>query len=272
MIRVIHVSDLHFHTKSDDNKKIEALLVAIKDKYFKGEPAGTYLMVTGDIVDDGEVDQYRNAIDALKQFPEKSLLLTPGNHDYGALGNFYDDDCAEYFDDTFLKSLKISHDYKGKKPKVDMLSDDSSKKLLAIGLNSALQTKTWLDFAKGNIGDDQLGELEQILADPKNRDIPKMVYHHHRPLLSSCVSDEFMKMNDGYELMAICHNRVDVIAFGHTGGSEKGNEHSNAHLMNVQKCEYGVRYLSNANSCVDGKRCNVVEIENGFVHVKSVKL
>jgi 3',5'-cyclic AMP phosphodiesterase CpdA len=46
-----------------------------------------YLIVTGDISDDGHEQQFSNAFEALKASKGR-IFLCPGNHDIGAAGNF----------------------------------------------------------------------------------------------------------------------------------------------------------------------------------------
>ncbi len=47
-MKLIHISDLHFHRRKNDNKEAMAMLDFIKQNY-----PDHYLIVTGDIADDG---------------------------------------------------------------------------------------------------------------------------------------------------------------------------------------------------------------------------
>jgi 3',5'-cyclic AMP phosphodiesterase CpdA len=53
-MKFIHISDLHFHRRKKDNKDAVKLLKLIEQQY----PAH-YLVVTGDITDDGDAEQFR---------------------------------------------------------------------------------------------------------------------------------------------------------------------------------------------------------------------
>ena len=80
-MKILHLSDLHFHRDNKDNTKIIKTLKTVKTKYPKH-----YIVVTGDIVDDGHEIQYDNAYENLKDFMNR-IFIAPGNHDFGA--SFY---------------------------------------------------------------------------------------------------------------------------------------------------------------------------------------
>ena len=83
-MKFIHISDLHFHRSKKDNKGAVKLLKLIEQRY----PAH-YLIVTGDITDDGDAEQYDRAAEALSAFAGR-MFICPGNHDFGAAGFIYD--------------------------------------------------------------------------------------------------------------------------------------------------------------------------------------
>ena len=62
-MKILHLSDLHFHRDNKDNAKIIKTLKNVKEKYPEH-----YIVVTGDIVDDGHELQYENAFENLKIF------------------------------------------------------------------------------------------------------------------------------------------------------------------------------------------------------------
>jgi 3',5'-cyclic AMP phosphodiesterase CpdA len=262
MIKIAHVSDLHFHKKAEDNEKALSLLDRIKGAYdFAHDEA--YLLATGDIVDDGEISQYNNALTALKPF-EEHLLVAPGNHDYGFGGNIFSHDSALLFDNEFLPNLGINFRFMQKQPMVRLLDDGAGTKLLTVGLNSVLETSTVLDFARGGIGKQQLSDLNTILSNPGYADIPKFVYLHHRP--QKCIW--FLEMVDAEDFMAVMNqNNVSVVAFGHSGGTMRPEEPPQARIMNIIKKEYGVKYLLNANSSVDAQKYYEIVVDNGEVSV-----
>ena len=266
MIRIAHVSDLHFHINNLDNKKSISLLRRVQ-KAYSFNTDSNYLLVTGDITDDGDKIQYRKALAAFKPFIGH-LLLAPGNHDYGPLGNFYLEDSAKCFDEYLLEKVGIQHPYLDKRPGVEILDDTGGTQVLAVGLNSVVNTEIPFDFARGEIGLDQLSALQEILADEKYADMHKLVYLHHRP---QHFSDWFMELKDAEDLMAVLNqNDVDVVAFGHTGGNMGDREPPQARTVRVFKRKFGVKYLLNANTSVEAQKFNEIIFDGPNVSAQTV--
>ena len=266
MIKIAHVSDLHFHQAAINNKKAVSLLKKMQKAY----PFNTgynYLLITGDITDDGDKVQYAKVFAALKPFVGH-LLLTPGNHDYGPLGNFYSEDSAKAFDDYLLRKLSINHHFIEKQPMIDVLDDTQGTRVLAVGLNSVVNTEIPFDFARGEIGDEQLTSLQSILSDSKYADMHKLVYLHHRP--QKC-NDWFYELVDAEDLMAILNQTgVDIVAFGHTGGNMGGSEPTQARIVRVFVRKFGVKYLLNANTSVDAQKFNEITFDGDSISAKTV--
>ncbi|HEX2571320.1 MAG TPA: metallophosphoesterase [Polyangia bacterium] len=262
MLRVIHVSDLHFHRNDNDNKGALRLLERIGKSYEFSPSARNHLMITGDVVDDGRPEQYARAREALLPF-RGYLLIVPGNHCYGKLGNFYDVRNAQFFDQEFLPSLGVRHKFIDKEPAVDVLDDGRSTKLVAIGLNSNLPTPSTADAARGQVGFAQLKKLDELLATPDYAGAIKLVYLHHRPQRCGW----FLELTDSEELMAVVHNRAQVLAFGHSGGAEGAKEPPQAREMHTAPRPFGVKYLLNANSCVETQKFYEIACEGEDVSV-----
>ena len=62
MLRIIHISDLHFHADRKKNTRTERLLDAINKRYFVDASR------RGQIVDDADAHQYKLAKAALRPF------------------------------------------------------------------------------------------------------------------------------------------------------------------------------------------------------------
>ena len=265
MIKIAHVSDLHFHRAEPDNGKTISLLGRVQGAY-SFNSGYNYMLATGDITDDGDEVQYAKALAAFQPFISR-LLLAPGNHDYGPLGNLYLRECAEAFDSYLLHRLAIEHRYIDKQPAVDVLEDEKGTQVLAVGLNSVLETSSPLDFARGAIGPGQLTALQGILSAPRYSGMHKLVYLHHRP--QKC--DWFLELMDTEDFMAILnHTGVEVVAFGHTGGNMSPLEPSQARIVRVFVRKFGVKYLLNANCSVDAQKFNEIVFDGPSISVKTV--
>lgn len=167
------------------------------------------LIITGDITDDGHETQYENAKKLLSPFQGR-MYFCPGNHDYGAAGNFYSWERAVRFDEYLSKPFKQGGTFTGDKTPVVNIVKNGNLRIMLIALNSNLETTTVSDFACGAIGEEQLGALNAILegSDPS---IVKIVFLHHHPFIHGY----FMKLKDADQLMAMVSGRIDAMLFGH---------------------------------------------------------
>jgi 3',5'-cyclic AMP phosphodiesterase CpdA len=204
MIRILHLSDLHFHRSESDNVTILTTLEQIASNYPQH-----HILITGDITDDGHETQYQNAQSALERFRGR-LSLVPGNHDYGPFGNFYDETCATLFDRYLAIPFQNAPFAEGSVPIANTL-ETASEKVLLIGLNSTLRTVAPFDFACGEVGGAQRAMLAELLSNPANQDCIKIVALHHHPLYHH----PFFRLLDGDDLMRIVVGRIEVLAFGH---------------------------------------------------------
>ncbi len=198
-MRFLHISDLHYHRDSTDNQDADRLLETIGGRYPEH-----YLVVTGDITDDGHDKQCENAFTALEPFKGR-LLIAPGNHDYGYLGNFFEQERAERFDNRLSIPLEQRGYFSGYNNPV--INDENGVRFIA--LDSNLETMSPFDFACGEIGSQQLTELDKILN--RSKEINVLFFHHH-PFGRD---DPFMELRDAKELARIIYGRIDVLLFGH---------------------------------------------------------
>ena len=205
-MKFIHLSDLHFHRSPNDNREATTTLEFINSNY-----PSHYLLVTGDITDDGDSTQYNNAWDALSAFNGR-IYICPGNHDFGAAGNFYEKSRAERFDHVLAGPLGQQGTCAGATRPVVNLVTAGNDQALIIALDSNLETLTPFDFACGKIGEMQLQALDQILTSYAGCEAKKILLLHHHPFLRD---DPFMKLQDAEQLWATVYHRIDVMCFGH---------------------------------------------------------
>jgi len=209
-ITLFHVSDLHFHQNKKENKTVTKRLQALKSRE-EFKRSTTKLVVTGDITDDGGIDQYKNAITALRQFGKEHVFVVPGNHDYGALGNFYMPRCAQRFADRFDREFTQDCEvYLHNLPSV-MTVKCGGLKVMLFGLDSNLETEDPFDFACGQIGNAQLKALNTMLKRAPDEAVRVVCLHHH------CFehTDPFIRLKDAEKLAATLFARADLVLFGH---------------------------------------------------------
>jgi len=205
-MKFIHLSDLHFHRSKKDNKACTKTLEYIKKQYPEH-----YLIITGDIADDGHEDQFKRAFEALKPFSGR-IFICPGNHDFGAAGNFYSQERAERFDGMLSIPLQQGGTFTRDNTPVVNIVEQENERVMLIALDTNLETEHPFDFASGEVGKKQLAALEAILSGPVETAMIKILFFHHHPFMHN---NPFMELKDAYELMRTIFNRVDAVLFGH---------------------------------------------------------
>jgi predicted MPP superfamily phosphohydrolase len=260
MLRIYHVSDLHFHGKQEKNQGPIRLLNNVWRMFMAGDTGNSYLLVTGDISDDSEEDQYEQAIQALRPFADLGkLLVVGGNHDAAWQGAIYSGHRERRFDDHFLKPLGIQHSFLQKDPAASELADGEGTEVLAIGLSSIRQTEDSWDLAVGEVGRKQLQALDDLLGRQEYEGHWRLVYLHHRPHKIK-LFHLGMYLTDARELMQIVKDRADVLAFGHEGGLRSDEEHARYDEALAVESD-GRPYLLNANSSVKRNQCIVIQFD-----------
>lgn len=203
-MKFIHLSDLHFHRKKKENKEATKILDFIKKQY-----PDRYLIITGDIADDGHETQFERAFEAFKPFKGR-IFICPGNHDYGVVGNFYSQERAVRFDEMLSIPLEQGGTFNRDNTPVVNVVEEKNDRVMLIALDTNLETDHPFDFACGEVGEKQLSSLNTILATTEN--MVKVLFFHHHLFIHN---NPFMELKDGAELMRVIFNRVDVVLFGH---------------------------------------------------------
>jgi len=243
-MKIIHLSDLHFHRNNNDNKKAIKTLKTVKTKYPEH-----YVVVTGDIVDDGHAKQYENAFKELKQFVGR-IFIAPGNHDFGAAGNFYSSEFGKRFDESLSIPLGQGGSFLAENRPVVNVVTDGNDRVMFIALDTNLETVHPFDFACGEVGDFQLNALELILTNTTLPGITKVLFFHHHPFMKN---DPFMEMKDASKLARLVYGKVDVILFGHK------------HVMGKWENRWGVKYILASDNSPGRSKAGEITIENGMV-------
>ena len=188
-----HVSDLHFHKAASKNRAVVGKLRALA----KSRGDTDLLVVTGDVTDDGQEEQYVQAYRALSPFAG-SILLCPGNHDYGPVGNFYEA-AAERRWKEFCLSLGSTR-------------TATCDGVLCIALDSCLRTVSPLDFAQGRLAQSELDFARVQISLARSHLQPVAVFFHHDP-----VNDIYVeRLQNAQDVLSALYGMVDLVGFGHT--------------------------------------------------------
>ena len=232
-MKISHLSDLHIGKGKNHTtvKIIRNWLIANKDK-------ASVVVITGDIVDDGELWQYKCAkhhIEKLR-YNGYSVLCCPGNHDYGTLGIIENNYCIRQFG----KYISQGADY----PHVRIIDDCAF-----IMLDSMLEEMKCDDFigAQGKLGRQQLNTLNYHLDDIEQNhpEMKVILAMHHHPFYTSSY---FMKLRDADAFKDVIidkdkgDSRVDCLLFGH--------KHDEKRLVKKEK-EYNISVIYSSGSTVE---------------------
>lgn len=248
-MKFIHISDLHFHRDGNDNQEANHLLKSIKEKYEQHK-----LIVTGDITDDGHFLQYYHAFEALKPFMG-NVFIAPGNHDFGAAGNFYSKERAQRFDEALSVRLNQGGTFTGDNTPVVNVLSEGSEKVMLIALDSNLETDHSFDFACGEIGAEQLQVLDRILGNPETVGVTKLLFFHHHPFMHN---NPFLMLMDARELMKTIYGRVDVVLFGHK------------HESNIWSNYGGAKYFLASDNSPGKSWVREISVMSGQVQIADV--
>jgi predicted phosphodiesterase len=221
-MKFIHLSDLHIKSDNRTNSEIIRMFSNISKNY-----AGHYLIITGDITDDGDPEQYDIAYGLLKQFIGR-IFICPGNHDFGLRGNQYSKYRAKLFDEKLSLPLMQGDIFFGDNNPVINKLKSGKVKVVLIALDTNLETNSTFDFACGQIGKIQLTALDKYLSDKSIKKMTKIIFMHHHPFI---YKNPFIKLNDAYDLFDIIKDRADILLFGHN------------HKSGIWENKYGLKYI-----------------------------
>ncbi|OGW75025.1 MAG: hypothetical protein A3J72_08540 [Nitrospirae bacterium RIFCSPHIGHO2_02_FULL_40_19] len=218
LTRILHLSDLHIGKSKEEDNNFDLIVKYILDKgnndWLQNKPL---IIITGDIVDDGEERQFKAARDYLNKLHGAgfTLRIIPGNHDYGENGNAAK---IENFV-TFKKYFGYFHEMKFPFREKEFINGHSF-----VGLNSMAEY-TEVNFAKGKLGAAQIEETCAFLNGLTDRHEKQkvIVYLHHHPflfpdegVLKKIGENVGLRLEDGSHFMKeIKNQRVDILLFGH---------------------------------------------------------
>jgi 3',5'-cyclic AMP phosphodiesterase CpdA len=204
-----HISDLHVRSNMRNNEVVEKKLCRLEEDMGPED----ILVVTGDITDDGKYTQYNVALDLLLPLRQKLLpgriVVVPGNHDYGAIGNFYSKRCAERFHQLCTQVGGMTQSV------CDPLEPGFGIEFLR--LDTCLRTGSVVDFAQGRVGWWARQKLKLELARIRQKGWKSVVVMHHSPLCN----EWWMRLQDAKQFLGVVLGHADYVLCGHTHGVVK---------------------------------------------------
>lgn len=218
--KILQLSDLHVGKSKSESKNLKRIVEKViklcqKDKLT--------ILITGDIVDDGQKKQYKEAKKILKPLVDIenfNIWPTPGNHDYGWNGIHAERKRFKYFKKAFYGLENVGYPH----VKTDSFGN------VFIGLNSMKAETGFWDglLADGELGSRQIHDISGILnsideLSVSERKKKKVVVHlHHHPFLypdDTLIEEGIEKtghwLKDGEGFMNVIAGRIDILLFGH---------------------------------------------------------
>ncbi|MFL7814431.1 MAG: metallophosphoesterase [Anaerolineales bacterium] len=169
-MRIIHLSDLHIGKSNNLEKASRVVDWIIENPEVRHADA---VVISGDIVDDGQEWQMQKAAGLISRLREAGLLVltAPGNHDYGPDGYRENPHSPQWFQELISG---IDH-----YPAV-YYKDGTAFILLDSMQEEIKNREIW--GAQGYLGEHQLQELDRLLDElSENPAVEKVVavLHHH---------------------------------------------------------------------------------------------
>ena len=227
-MKFIHISDLHIHYGENENDTISARLLVneIISKYTSSNKP--WVVITGDLVQDGRKRQYKKAVEILSELIENGfkLLIQPGNHDYGprgfiaytelAQGRFQKYILGRLLDDK--RALQSGVEMEDLYPRLIEHDDDG---VVFIELDSVEEVEDApAHFARGAIGSFQMRKMVTEIDKAMSSGKKVVVLVHHHPFYRGELAAPVMEMEDSREFMTAIKGKVDVLCFGHKHKSD----------------------------------------------------
>jgi 3',5'-cyclic AMP phosphodiesterase CpdA len=206
-MKIIHLSDLHIG-KSDNLEKSTRIVEWIIEH--KESHQSELVVISGDLVDDGQTWQFEAAKELLDLLKNDgfTVLVAPGNHDYGPGGYRESKQSMR----EFAELISGYSDY----PHLEFIMGQAF-----ILLDSMAEEIKHIELigAQGYLGREQLHRLDQILDDldenPAVENVVLVLHHHPFDFLF------YHGLRDHADLKSVISSRkdhpprVNVLLFGH---------------------------------------------------------
>lgn len=226
MTKLIHLSDLHIHTRNRRENAVCEKLVSFLLERYENETESPVVLVTGDLVH-GDITrkdyaaQYSKAKNLLSPLKGTfKLLIAPGNHDYANNGLEFNRKAYDSFNRHILGELLERENADKADPEEHPMYpvvDKEEEHVVFIGLDSCIgNIHDPAQFAQGEVGEPQRTQLRDILLEYRHTDHKVVTYFHHHPFDRRFT----MKMNDADQVMGLLENDTNIVCFGHKHQSD----------------------------------------------------
>ncbi|MFD2110718.1 metallophosphoesterase family protein [Thiorhodococcus fuscus] len=201
MMRIAHISDLHFGTH------LPRLAEALSTEIHRMDP--TLVALSGDLTQHARAREFAAAAEFIRMLPEP-LLVVPGNHDLPG----------------WRPWRRFIHPWRAWRRHIseELESSVSGEDFIAIGVKTARRWGLHLDWSRGRINLNQLGRVVR-LASAAKPDAMRILVAHHPFLLSDAMRRRGLVGRAQDVLGGLRSARIDLILGGHLHQSDAGTTH-----------------------------------------------
>lgn len=237
-MKIIHLSDIHIG-KSNNHERFASIVKWTLEK--KTTHKSKAVVITGDIVDDGALWQYKEAKNQIDKLRDGGLvvLCVPGNHDYGPNGIIENNECIGYFKKYISKGVDYPH--------CEVINGHAFV-LLDSMFEEMKETELW--GAQGKLGKNQLRNLDKLLDDLEDgsSETKVIIALHHHPFYYNY----FLKLRDDDLFKKVITreesgtSRANCVMFGHKHVEKRFNESSDS-----KEQKYGIDVIFASGSSTE---------------------
>lgn len=191
-----HISDTHFSRHNEKNKEKRDRLLLLRERM---QPED-WLIITGDVTDDGVPGQYENMVELLMPFKGR-LILVPGNHDYGDAGWLYHERCWLAFRECTRELVC---------PATIFNNAFDIENTRMVVLDSCLRTGNPFDFAQGCIGGPAITYMIDEIEEAHSLGMQVCIALHHHVTYGGVYA-----LKDAEVFLKATWGRADSVLFGH---------------------------------------------------------
>jgi len=263
MSRIVHLSDIHLRGR--EGKEYHNALALFR--HINAQHAGDTVVITGDLCDDGRLNQIKALNELLTtHLTDVYTLLAPGNHDYALWGNLLNHDSyrnwhhhlgcpraprsVNRLTGPWFQSASEPWEHQALGPCRGVglfIRDDVNTAFIAV------DSADWEDrevLARGLVTPRQSRAVRTLLEHPRLEGFTRVVFLHHHPFIRASLATFTdypeawaMELTGATEFMEAVSGRCDLLLFGHR------------HVAETWEHAYGIPLIAAARkstSALDG--------------------